>query len=98
MKLISIKKSPIASKKWRATFEHTGTAGKTQFHTDFGASGYVDFTLGADPERARLYRLRHKKDLLTKNPTKPGFLSYYVLWASPNFDENVRQFKNRFHL
>jgi hypothetical protein len=101
MKLISITKSPRAGKKWRATFEHdghgTGT-GKTRFHTDFGASGYVDFTMGASPERARLYRQRHAKDLETHNPTKAGFLSYYILWSSPNFEANVRKYKNRFHM
>jgi len=72
--------------------------GKTEFHTDFGASGYEDFTQHKDPERARLYRMRHKKDLETKNPTKAGFLSYYCLWSSPNFEANVRAYKNRFHL
>lgn len=94
MKLLSIVKSPINGKKWRANFLHNETA----FHTDFGASGYQDFTQSKDPERARLYRLRHKKDLDTKNPTKAGYLSYYILWASPNFDANVRAYKNRFHM
>lgn len=96
MRLLSVKKSPIKGKKWRATFEHAGT--KTEFHTDFGASGYQDFTLGATPETARLYRLRHKKDLETKNPTKAGYLSYYLLWSTPNFEANIRAYKNRFHL
>ena len=47
MKLISITKSPMAKKKWRALFEHDGHGpglGKTRFHTDFGAEGYKDFT------------------------------------------------------
>jgi hypothetical protein len=101
MKLVSIFKSPIAGKKWRATFEHDGHGsgvGKTQFHTDFGATGYTDFTQGASPERAVLYRLRHQKDLATKNPTKAGYLSYYILWSSPDFQANVRKYKNKFHM
>jgi hypothetical protein len=101
MRLISIVRSPLKGKKWRATFEHDGHgvgSKKTRFHTDFGASGYEDFTMGASPERAKLYKARHKKDLLTNNPTKAGFLSYYVLWSSPNFEENVRKYKNRFNL
>lgn len=98
MKLLSIIKSPRAGKKWRATFEHSGLTGLTTFHTDFGASGYQDFTQSKDPERARLYRLRHKKDLNTKNPTRAGFLSYYILWASPNFEANVHAYKQKFHL
>jgi hypothetical protein len=101
MKLLFITESPLSKKKWRATFEHDGHGsglGKTQFHTDFGATGYKDFTQGASPERATLYRLRHEKDLETDNPTRAGFLSYYILWASPNFDANVRKYKNKFHL
>jgi len=97
MKLISITKSPRAGKKWRATFQHEGER-HTVFHTDFGATGYTDFTQGASPERARLYRMRHEKDLKTDNPTRAGFLSYYVLWSGPNFNENVRKYKNKFHL
>jgi hypothetical protein len=100
MKLISITESPSAGKKWRATFEHKGKSGlgKTQFHTDFGATGYKDFTQGATPEQAVLYRLRHQKDLETNNPTRAGFLSWYILWASPSFEANVRKYKNKFHM
>ena len=101
MKLISITKSPMAKKKWRALFEHDGHGpglGKTRFHTDFGAEGYKDFTQGASPERATLYRLRHEKDLETNNPTRAGYLSYYILWSSPHFEDNVRHYKNKFHL
>ena len=101
MKLLSIVKSPRSGKKWRALFEHTSedaTKRKTHFHTDFGASGYTDYTMGASAERARLYRQRHEKDLKTNNPTKAGYLSYYLLWMSPNFQENLRHYKNKFHL
>jgi hypothetical protein len=101
MKLISIVKSPLAKKKWRATFEHDGHGSgglKTRFHTDFGSEGYKDFTQGASPERATLYRIRHQKELETDNPTKAGYLSYYILWDSPNFEANVRKYKNKFHM
>lgn len=98
MKLLSIVKSPLPGKKWRANFLHEAAGAVTAFHTDFGATGFQDFTQSKDPERARLYRLRHKKDLDTKNPTKAGYLSYYILWASPNFDANVRAYKNKFHM
>lgn len=94
MKLVSIVKSPRAGKKWRATFDHDGTI----FHTDFGASGYEDLTQHKDTKRAEMYRSRHKKDLLTNNPTKAGYLSWYILWLTPNFEENVRRYKNKFHL
>jgi len=94
MKLLSIVRSPKAGKKWRANFLDNERA----FHTDFGASGMQDYTQSKDPERARLYRIRHAKDLETHNPTRAGYLAYYVLWGGPNFDQNVRAYKNKFHL
>jgi hypothetical protein len=94
MKLLSIVKSPLPTKKWRANFLH----GATAFHTDFGANGMQDYTQHKDPERARLYRLRHQKDLDTKNPTRAGYLSYFILWASPNFRANIQAYKNKFNM
>jgi hypothetical protein len=68
--------------------------GKT---TKFGASGMKDYTLTGDEERRRLYRIRHKKDLDTKDPRRAGFLSYYILWGeSTSIAENLRQYKSRF--
>jgi hypothetical protein len=91
MKLLRITESPLKTKKYRAYFDN----GK---HTDFGAKGYEDFTIHKNPERARLYRARHKKDLETNDPTRAGFLSYYVLWSAPTFDEGLRIYKNKFHM
>jgi hypothetical protein len=95
MKLLRIVPSPVAGKKWEAQFQ-TDT-GRVK-HVSFGAAGMMDYTLGATTEQARLYRMRHEKDLRTDDPTRPGYLSYYVLWASPNFDANVRAYKKRFNL
>jgi len=97
MKLISITKSPLKGKKWRALFEHDGHGG-TRFKTDFGDIKYQDLTQHGDEKRAALYRARHKKDLDTNNPTRAGFLSYYILWGSPNFEANVRNYKKMFHM
>jgi hypothetical protein len=94
MKLVSIKRSPKEGKKWRATFDNNGRIS----HTDFGAAGMDDFTISKDPEQAKRYRTRHKKDLETGDPRRAGFLSYYVLWASPDFEKNVREYKKRFNL
>ena len=98
MKLISIVKSPRPGKKYRATFQHEGLVGTTTFVSDFGATGYIDATQGASPDRVSLYKQRHKKDLNTNNPSKPGYLSYYILWGGPNFEQNVRAYKKRFNL
>jgi len=57
-----------------------------------------DYTQHKDPERARLYRARHARDLRTNDPTRPGYLSYYVLWESPNMEANIRAYKKRFNL
>lgn len=95
MKLLRIVRSPVAGKKWEAQFEtDTGRVKRVSF----GAAGMMDYTLGATAEQARLFRARHAKDLDTNDPTRPGYLSYYVLWASPNFDANVRAYKKRFNL
>lgn len=67
-------------------------------HTHFGATGYQDYTQHKDPERARAYRRRHAKDLLTHDPTRAGYLSFFILWGSPDFDANVRNYKKHFHL
>jgi hypothetical protein len=95
-KLLDIKKSSRAGKKWVAVFEDMETGRQKQTH--FGASGYQDYTQSKDPERARLYRMRHKKDLETNDPTRAGFLSYYILWSSPNMSRNISEYKKRFHL
>lgn len=94
MRLISIVRSPNPAKKWRAKFEVNGR----ERHTDFGAQGMQDFTQHKDPERAERYRTRHRKDLDTNDPTRAGYLSYYILWASPNFRANVQAYKNKFQL
>ena len=94
MKLLHIIKSPKPEKKWRAVFDNNGRTRTT----DFGAAGMQDYTQSKDPERARLYRLRHKKDLDTHDPTRAGFLSWYILWASPNFHHNIVAYKNKFGL
>lgn len=91
MKLLRITKSPLKTKKYRAHFDD-GT------HTDFGASGYSDFTIHKNPDRADLYRRRHKKDLETNDPKRAGYLSYYILWSAPTFEEGLKIYKNKFHM
>ena len=92
VKLLKIIKSPIASKKLRAIFDD-GT------HTDFGDSSMKDYTQHHDVERRRLYRLRHKKDLLTHDVKKAGYLSFYVLWGdSTSLATNIAKYKAMFNL
>jgi hypothetical protein len=95
MKLVSLKRSDRSGKKYKAVFKD-GTRSKT---THFGSKGMDDYTLTHDKAQRSRYRERHKKDLQTKDPTRAGFLSYYVLWGnSTSLRANVRSFKSKFHL
>ncbi len=91
-----IKKSTKPGKKLQAVFTRDNGRTKT---THFGSAGMNDYTITKDKERRRLYRERHKKDLTTKDPTRAGFLSYYILWGdSTSRTENIKNYKRRFNL
>lgn len=95
MKMI-IKKSDKSGKKYMAIFEKDNGRSKT---THFGQAGAPDYTLTGDKERRRLYRQRHRKDLKTNDPTRAGYLSYYILWGnSTSINQNIRDYKKRFNL
>ena len=93
---MTIKPSTKPGKKLMAVFTKDNGRTKT---THFGAKGMLDYTITKDKERRRLYRERHKKDLATKDPTRAGFLSYYILWGdSTSRAENIKNYKRRFNL
>jgi len=95
--LISITKSNKAGKKMMAKFKNKKTG--REITTHFGAAGYKDWTIGATEQQRKNYRERHKKDLTTKDPTKAGYLSYYILWGdSKSKRENIASFKRKFRL
>lgn len=78
--------------KWKAIFSD-GT------HTRFGHQGYEDYTQHHSKERRNAYKLRHAKDLETKDPRRAGYLSYYLLWGdSTSMAENIRKYKRKFNL
>ena len=94
MKSVEIKNSTKADKKKMAIFYEDGKKIKT---VHFGASGMDDYTKTKDKEQRKRYRQRHEKDLKTKDPTKAGYLSYYILWGdSTSLDENIKDYKKRF--
>ena len=95
MKVV-IKKSDKAGKKLMATFTKDNGRTKTTY---FGNAGMDDYTLTKDKEQRARYRQRHKKDLQTKDPTRAGFLSWFILWGdSTSRQENIRSYKKRFNL
>jgi ABC-type sulfate transport system substrate-binding protein len=94
MKLVSIKPATDGKHKFTAVFDNDGRT-KT---THFGAKGYDDFTIKGDTEQRDRYRKRHEKDLKTNDPTKAGFLSYYILWNKPTVTASIADYKKRFNL
>lgn len=96
MKLLRVIPSPKEEKKWRAVFMNDSGREK---NVDFGAKGMEDYTQHHDKGRRELYRKRHAKDLKTGDPTKPGYLSMYVLWGdSTNFATNLSSYRKKFNL
>lgn len=64
----------------------------------FGASGYQDLTMHRDRRRRTLYLARHRKNENWNDPQTAGALSRWILWETPNLDQNVKLFKRRFNL
>ena len=88
LKLVDVTKSPAAGKKWRATFSDGTT-------TDFGATGYSDYTKHKDKDRRDNYIARHKSDLETDDPTRAGYLSMFILWNKPSLQASIEDYKRR---
>jgi len=93
MKSVRIIKSSKPDKKYMAMFNIDGKK-KT---THFGQAGADDYTITRDEEQKKRYRTRHKKDLDTGDPTRAGYLSYYILWNKPTITESIADYKKRFN-
>ena len=93
--LMTVLPSGSKTKKYTATFMINGKEKKVSF----GGKGYTDYLLSKDKERRDRYRKRHAKDLKTGDPTRAGYLSYYLLWGdSTSLKENIKSYKKRFKL
>ncbi len=93
---MSVKPSTKPNKKLMAVFTKDNGRTKT---THFGAKGMDDYTITKNTEQRARYRNRHQKDLNTKDPTRAGYLSYYILWGnSTSRKENIKNYKKRFNL
>lgn len=96
-KLLSVTKSPDPDKKIRATFENKETGRKKV--VDAGQAGAPDYTITGDKEQRERYRTRHRKDLETNDPTRPGYLSFFLLWGtSVSLAKNLQEYKRRFNM
>jgi len=93
---VKITESNKPGKKMMAVF--TKENGRTK-KTYFGQAGAPDYTLTGDKKRRKAYRDRHRKDLNTGDPTRAGYLSYYILWGeSKSRKVNISNYKKRFNL
>ena len=103
MKLEKVIKSDAKNKKFTAIFcmcnGKSNCCDKDKKKVHFGSKGMDDYTITKDKEQRDRYRTRHKKDLETKDPTRAGYLSYYLLWGdSTSLQENIKDYKKRFNL
>ena len=90
-----VKRSDKSGKKYMAVFTDS-SSGRTKTQ-HFGDSSATDYLLSKEKDRRERYRSRHKKDLTTRDPTRAGFLSYYLLWGdSTSLRTNVSAYKKRF--
>ena len=91
---MEIQKSTNPKKKLMAIF-NTSSGKKKVVH--FGAAGYEDYTTHKDKKRRERYYLRHAKDLESGDPTKAGFLSYFILWGPyTSIKKNIAWYKHNF--
>lgn len=91
IKVKSFKKLKGDKKKYEITFIKNGK----EYKRKFGAAGMSDFTIHKDRERRERYISRHKKDLRTGDPMKPGYLSMYILWNKPSVSASLADYKRR---
>lgn len=95
MRLIRVVRSSNPDKKYDAIFEDDTGRQKV---TSFGFRGMDDYTLTGDVEAKERYRSRHRKDLETNDPTRAGYLAYYILWNKPTITESIKDYRQRFNL
>ena len=91
IKVVKFRKLRGNKKKYEITFNKNGK----KYVRKFGAAGMSDFTIHKDKERRERYISRHKKDLKTKDPMKPGYLSMFILWNKPSLRASLADYKRR---
>ncbi len=95
---LTIKNSDKPGKRFAAIFSESGKKDKI---THFGLKNpkrgtYIDH---GNKKLRSAYRARHKKDLDTKDFTRAGYLSYFILWGdSTSLKNNIEAYKKKFKL
>ena len=62
----------------------------------FGARGYSDYTMHADPTRKKRYIARHQAREDWTNPLTAGFWSVHLLWSETTIPKAIAKIKKRF--
>ncbi len=97
MPTLTIKKSDKPEKKYKALIKYNDKQEKPKV-VYFGASNYLDYTIGATEQQRKSYRARHDKEKNQKFDTA-GALSYHILWGdSRSIRENIKSYKKRYNL
>lgn len=91
VKVVDLKKLKSGKKKYQITFNKNGKI----YRRKFGSRGMSDYTIHKDKERRERYISRHKKDLRTKDPMRPGYLSMFILWNKPSLKSSLADYKRR---
>jgi hypothetical protein len=91
IKIVSFRKLRGNNKKYEIVFNKNGK----KITRKFGAAGMSDFTIHKDKMRREKYISRHRKDLGTNDPTKPGYLSMFILWNKPSIRASLSDYKRR---
>lgn len=91
IQLLKVEKVNDGKHKFVAIFDVDGKEKRTKF----GAYGMSDYTIHKDIDRRGRYIQRHAKDLRTRDPTKAGYLSMFVLWNKPSLEGSIRDYKRR---
>jgi len=88
-------KSSKPTKKYTAVFLLENGKEKK---VNFGQKGANDFTITGDEDAKKRYIKRHTKDLKTKDPLRPGYLSMFILWNKKTLKDSIEDYKKRFNL
>lgn len=97
--LMKVEKANDGKHKYTAYFNVNGREKKTSF----GGEGYGDFILFTKKEgkesglrHREHYIQRHTKDLRTKDFTRAGSLSMFILWGNkPNLEYSIKDYRRR---
>ena len=84
MKLVSIKPSDGKDKRYVAEFCECDGRSKCKNDkrkkTHFGLKGGSTYIDHKDDKKKDAYIARHEQDLKTHDPTRAGYLAFYILW------------------